>query len=133
MSWFSFLNKIRNNKKISNKYVNDIIDRELFVKYSENGDLDGVERLLINNIDVNLPNKDGYTALMMASRNGHLNVVDLLLFFREIDIYIQNKYEYTAMEMASENEHMDIVNKLLNFQINKMEESRPFKKIWLNL
>ena len=131
MSWFSFLNNIRNNKKISNKYVNEDLDRELFVKCAGNGNLNGIVQLLINGIDVNLPNKDGHTALMMASQNGKLKVVNMLLNCKEIDVYAQNEDRNTALEMASENGHLDVVNKLLNFQIMKMEKSRPFRKLWL--
>ena len=104
--------------------------RELYIKYAGNGNLNGIVQLLINGIDVNLSNKDGYTALMMASQNGHLKIVNMLLNCKEIDIYFQNKYGNTALEMASKNEYLNIVDKLLYFQIMKMEESRPFRKLW---
>ena len=134
MVWFSFLNNIRNKKQFSHKYINDDLDRELFIKYAGNGNLNEIVKLLINGIDVNLSNKDGYTALMMASQNGHLKVVNVLLNCKEIDIHIRKKDKYSnsnsAMSMASDNGHKDIVNKLLNFQIMKMEKSRPFRKLW---
>ena len=54
----------------------------------------------------------------------------MLLNCKEIDVYAQNEDRNTALEMASENGHLDVVNKLLNFQIMKMEKSRPFRKLW---
>ena len=37
------------------------------------------KRLLSKQADVNIQNSDGFTALMVASHNGHLQVAELLL------------------------------------------------------
>jgi len=44
----------------------------------EDGDLEKVKQLLENGADVNAKDKDGLTALMYASYNGHKEVVELL-------------------------------------------------------
>ena len=43
------------------------------------GNLDEVKRLLSQGVDINVQNKFGITALMIASKFGHLDVVQCLI------------------------------------------------------
>ena len=48
---------------------------------AEEGNFDEIQRILteIPNIDVNAVNRNGYTALALATKNGHGAIVDVLL------------------------------------------------------
>ena len=56
--------------------------------------------------------KDGWTALMLASLNGHQQVVELLLK-QHADINTQNEGGWTALMIASLNGHHQIVELLV--------------------
>ncbi|WP_297276953.1 ankyrin repeat domain-containing protein [uncultured Brachyspira sp.] len=63
---------------IANKYDISKEEDRLFI-YSENGNYDGVKELLKNGIDVNILDSDKISPLMLASFNGHEDIVDLLI------------------------------------------------------
>ena len=68
---------------------------------SDLGHVAVIETLLIEyNNDPNVQNKAGWSALMFASRNGHLQVVDLLLK-QNADPNVQNLKGWTALILAS--------------------------------
>ena len=46
---------------------------------AKNGDLDGVTTLIDLTDDINAKNNNDETALMLAAKNGHKNVVKLLI------------------------------------------------------
>ena len=52
---------------------------EDFFEAAKRGDLPAVERFIANGADVNVKTTDGITALMIASLNGHKEVVQSLL------------------------------------------------------
>ena len=60
-----------------------------FIKAAERGDYDLVCSLLSRGVDINQKNSYGYTALILASYNGHERVVSLLIE-RGANIDIQN-------------------------------------------
>ena len=64
-------------------------------------------------IDVNLQDKDGWTAIMRASRWGYTEIVKLLLERPEIEINLQTSSGSTALMMASYSGHIEIVQLLL--------------------
>ena len=64
-------------------------------------------------IDMNYQNKQGNTALMLASEGGHYHVVELLLS-KDPDISIQNNNEWTALMFASSCGLHQIVELLLS-------------------
>ena len=63
--------------------------------------------------DPNTQDNDGRTALMVASKNGHQQVVELLLN-EKADLNIQNNDGMTALMLASKNGHQQVVELLLN-------------------
>ena len=51
-----------------------------FAEWCENNDIQKVVAALQNGLDVNLRNRYGHTGLMVAIRNGHSKVVEVLRF-----------------------------------------------------
>ena len=115
-------------KKIENRYPifkqkqknNTIIMSKLkkmtgkLMGASEFGHLDVVNKLLdCKEIDVNVQNQYGYTALIRASFQGHSDVVNRLLECKEIDVNLQDKYGETALIEASMRGHLDVGNRLI--------------------
>lgn len=68
-----------------------------FWTYCENGDLEGIKRIIGLIPDLNQRNKQGWNALIMACFNGHLEVVKYLCE-QEIDIHTTN-YKGTSCLM----------------------------------
>ena len=78
--------------------------------------LETVKLLLEKGADVNLANRDGWTALMMAARysntDSDLETVKLLLA-KETNINISNQNKDTALILAAENSNIETVKLLL--------------------
>ena len=84
------------------------------------------------NIDVNLQNSRGETALMLATnsfagvaggsntddKNNRLVIVNRLLDQKEIDLNLQDNYGMTALDFGVETADINIVNALLNTKKN---------------
>jgi ankyrin repeat protein len=89
-----------------------------------------VERLLARIHNVNAVNKYGWTALMRAAYNNHLDVVILLMNHPGIDLNVQNRgnHNSTALHYAVRNNHPAIVSQLLSD--DKMDAS--LKDRWNN-
>ncbi len=66
----------------------------------------------INEANINYKDKNGNTALMKASMNGHRAIVDTLISHKA-DINIQNKYGETAFMLSCGWEHIDIAVSLI--------------------
>ena len=74
-----------------------------FIMLCDEGDLEGVQAALQNGVDVN--SKDlsfGQTGLMMALRQGHTAVVNLLLGQEGIDVNISDCLDQTALHQAAQ-------------------------------
>jgi ankyrin repeat protein len=96
--------------------INEVIklcNLDLRSKFTGQSDLRSDCSLLNTNIDINLQNNIGWTALMYASKYNKIDIVKLLLKREDIDINIQNKYGWTALMIASRFGKIDIVNLLL--------------------
>lgn len=52
-----------------------------------------LQYLLEEHAEINVPNEDGFTALMLAARNGHLETVRALMECDGIDVKKKNKCE----------------------------------------
>ena len=61
--------------------------------------------------DVNIQNNEGWTALLIASQNGHTQVVEQLLK-EHADVNIQTNDGLTALMIASQNGHTQVVEQL---------------------
>jgi serine/threonine-protein phosphatase 6 regulatory ankyrin repeat subunit B len=69
----------------------------------------------IYKININLQNDDGWTALIIASRCGNIDIVKLLLQKDDININLKNDYRVTALMFASFFGNIDIVKLLNNY------------------
>jgi len=84
------------------------------IKVCKTGDKEACKAILENeDVDVNLQNKYGDTALIGAAYNGYTEIVELLLAHPEIDVNAQNAYGITALINAAENGRTGIVKVLL--------------------
>jgi hypothetical protein len=78
-----------------------------------------VAKLLDAGVDINAASDDGQTALMVASRSGYTEIVELLLAKDGIDVDMKDEDGYTALIWASEGGHAEIVAKLLKKKAKK--------------
>jgi len=62
---------------------------------------------------VNAKDKHGNTSLIRASRNGHTDVVKILLERRQTDTNAKNNQQASALMLAAKNGHKAIVKQLL--------------------
>lgn len=63
-------------------------------------------------IDLNAKDDDGFTALTVASKEGHIKIVEMLLNAKA-DINVKTLENNTALMVATANRHIDIVRLLL--------------------
>lgn len=77
------------------------------LEYVDNGALEAVSLLLEAR---DLTKKDGNDAVKNASRNGHLEIMKILLADKRVNPSVDNDY---AIRMAAENGHLEVVKLLL--------------------
>ncbi len=61
---------------------------------------------------MNMQNNDGLSALMIASENGHSNVIKVLIE-KGAQVNMQNNDGLSALMIASENGHSNVVKVLI--------------------
>jgi ankyrin repeat protein len=79
---------------------------------TKENNLKKVIELIKKNININLTNKDGDTALMWASYYGYINIIKELIK-AGANVNLQNKFGCTALIWASEKGYLEIVKKLI--------------------
>jgi ankyrin repeat protein len=91
-------------------------------KAAQKGDLLKVKHLITEGADVNAKRNDGWTALILASRNGHKEVAQLLLA-KGADVNLKTNNGVTALMYASIG-HKEIVQALLDkgADVNETDE-----------
>jgi hypothetical protein len=65
------------------------------------------------NVDVNVQDKNGTTALASAAKQGYKDIVEMLLQHPDIDINARDKDGWTALTRAVDGDHADTVHLLL--------------------
>jgi ankyrin repeat protein len=80
---------------------------------SDKGDYRKVKQLLKDGVNVNAANDDQMTALHLASKNGHVQVVQLLLARDELDVNAADNFQRTALYYASGKGYVQVVELLL--------------------
>ena len=87
------------------------------------GNIEDVKLLLKEYADINIQKEDEWTALMLASQNGHTQVVELLLK-ENADVNAQKEDGWTALMIASNDGHTEVVELLLkdNADVNTQNE-----------
>ena len=88
----------------------DKYDTTALIKASGNGDIDAVRRLLKTK---NLRKDDELLVFMAASKNGHDEIIALLLD-HGVDVNILDDNEQCALMIASQHGHVQIVQRLLH-------------------
>jgi len=90
-----------------------------------------------SDIEVNIPNNNGKTALMCAVRNGKVNVVKILLDHSDIDVNIPDNNGKTALILAIQHNYrfvgIDIITELLkrdNLYIEHTDNSNKTALMW---
>ena len=101
-------------QKVESKLTSE--ESRLLLKTSQ-GDIDNVLSLIKAGVDVNIQDKNGITAMMIAAENGYL---ELLRELKQAgaDVNIQNYYGDTALMCATKKEQHNCVQKLLEFGAN---------------
>ena len=108
---------------LENPDETDSFGKTLLMKAAKAGNDWQISALLASGANVNLKDKDGWTALMYAVRyQESLNCVDLLLQ-AQADVKIKNNYGSSALMIAScYNNNPQIIKKLLSYyQMNDKE------------
>jgi ankyrin repeat protein len=78
------------------------------------GFLDIVEFVIeTGKVDINAPNSEGFTPLMLAAQCGHLHIVRFLLSLEKIDITAATEQSWTAIHYAASAGHVQTVKELL--------------------
>ena len=90
----------------------EIAGKVLFDEYmKESPDMELIQNILeLSPVDVNVQKNDGFTALMLASLNGHTEIVQMLLERPEILVNLQNEDGETALIVASDLGRTEIAN-----------------------
>ena len=98
---------------------------------AENINIAEINELIDMGADVNAEDDSGYTALMEASFNGHLDVVELLIK-NGADVNETNNHGATALMWASAYNHIEIVKCLVESKadVNIKNEENCTALIW---
>ncbi len=88
-------------------------DEEMFLDAAAFGDEKDFKKMLKKNININVQDDVGNTALILAASEGHTVIVELLLK-ANADKTIVNKYGYDALYYAKNKKKRDIVKLLEN-------------------
>ena len=81
-------------------------------RVAETGDVDGLDRIFVSEVDVNARNKHGVTALMRAACHGHERMVRALLK-RGADPNVTRNDRFTALALAAFFGHIGTVRILI--------------------
>jgi uncharacterized protein len=108
------LNRTMFNKKILKKVISENRVDDINARFMEAvyyGKADLVKKLLEAGANINIRNKTGDTALMMASVRSHDHVVKILLE-SEADVNVKNEHGLTALSLAQWCKHAEIIKML---------------------
>ena len=83
-----------------------------WLKAAINGDINLIERLLMEGQEIDSRDRYGQTALMLAAVHGHKGLVDLLLA-HHAESDVTAKYGLSALMLAIVNRHADIAATLI--------------------
>lgn len=113
----------------ANLFVSDMNGNTLFHAAAENGAKDVIELYSGSTyadtlLNINAPNKDGDTPLILAARHGHLDVVNFLLS-ENANVLHENKLAQTALHEAGAYGHAEIYA-LLSEKEERLDKVYPF-------
>ena len=95
------------------------------------GHLNGNARVLFRATADLQERECGFSSLMLASQNGHTEVVQMLLQ-ANANVDLKNNYGYTSLMRVSANGHPEVVKMLLQANANTeiVSEDRYIKKLF---
>ncbi len=118
---------------IDEEKVNELGEKlyKICASEAENINIAEINELIDMGADVNAEDDSGYTALMEASFNGHLDVVELLIK-NGADVNETNNHGATALMWASAYNHIEIVKCLVknNADVNIKNKEDCTALIW---
>ncbi|EAX93008.1 hypothetical protein TVAG_143670 [Trichomonas vaginalis G3] len=79
----------------------DQYDNTAFYFFCDKGNLEAVKYFSLPKFDINLKFSSGCTALMIACKNNHTDIVEYLLSLPGIDVNLRDKIGFTADNYAS--------------------------------
>ena len=92
--------------------LHNLKNKELFlIEAAEKNDILGVKMWLMAGADINAKDKWGNTALMLASRYGHTDIVKMLIE-AGANVNVKDKNGNTALELAKDKGHTKIIELL---------------------
>ena len=89
------------------------IDPSALVGASGQGQLEVAKLLILRSANVNAPRDDGYTPLILASQNGHAEVVRYLLSLNADASSMTASHGTTALIQAAQEGHLEVVKLLV--------------------
>lgn len=106
-------NKISSIRRRTRAQTKQIIafEKNHFFKAAQSNDIATLEKIDLNSTNVNVTDAFDWTALMMASYEGHLNIVKFLIRAGAI-IDAEDKQNNSAITLASKQHHTDVVDLL---------------------
>lgn len=98
-----------------------------FFRAASDGDVNAIRRTsgLFKSVDIDQRNENGWTALMLSARNGHLETTDYLLK-AGADCTLINKSGQNARQMAAFWNHSNVVEKIDKFLSPKSSPRMEF-------
>lgn len=105
------IQKRQMSKHITRRKMTPIFDDNKLFRAATSNDVPAIEGMAVNHLNVNVTDQFGWSALMMASFEGHLDVVKALIELgAKMDI--KSKQKDTALSLAAKKKHEDVVNYL---------------------
>lgn len=83
-------------------------DKVNFFKAAQSNDIQTLKKMYLNSLNVNLTDEFGWTALMMVSYEGHLDIVKLLIR-SGAKIEFEDRQKNTAVTLATKKDHSNVV------------------------
>jgi ankyrin repeat protein len=94
-----------------------------FFHVCEEGKIDMVKLFLEKGANINKKDERGNTSMHVACRIGNIELVKLLLSWKEVNINEKNDWKNTPLHKACKNNHTEIVELLLRSGVNIDEEN----------
>jgi len=86
---------------------------------SANGDLVYLQRAFLNNVDLNLPDRNGRTPLHLAAAEGHLECVKFLMTICQVDPDPKDRWHNSPLSEALRHRKTDVIEYMKTFSEEK--------------
>jgi len=108
------------NTSSSTQYKSPINHNIMLLRYTLKNNIAYVKKALENGANVNYTDECGYSALMIASTKGYLDIVNLLIE-NGANPNTRSQNGYTALMIASESGFEEIVEALINYNNESLD------------